>query len=116
MTPAETPDLSGAFPRLDDAQIAELADRGERRPVRAGDVIYREGEQATEFIVVLEGLVAMVEGDDELAVHGRGRFLGEVNLLTGQAAFLTAVVREPGEVLAVPVERLREAVAEDARL
>jgi thioredoxin reductase (NADPH) len=116
MTPAETPDLSGAFPRLDDAQVAALADRGERRAVRAGDVIYREGERADEFIVVLEGLVAMVEGDEELAVHGPGRFLGEVSLLTGQAAVLTAIVREPGEVLAVPVERLREAVAEDARL
>ena len=49
-------------------------------------------------------------------MHGPGRFLGELNLLTGQAAFLTAVVREPGAVLAVPVERLRELVADDPAL
>jgi thioredoxin reductase (NADPH) len=46
-------------------------------------------------------------------VHGAGRFLGELNLLTGQAVFLTAVVGEPGEVLAVPAARLRELVAHD---
>lgn len=118
MTPAETPDLRGAFPRLDDTQVAALAGWGERRAVQAGEVIYREGEPASELIVILGGLVAMVEGEDEreLSLHGPGRFLGEVSVLTGQPAFLTAVVREPGEVLAVPVDRLREAVAEDARL
>ena len=118
MAPVETPDLNGAFPRLGDEQIAALSTRGERRRTRAGEVLYREGEPVSDFIVVLEGLVAIVEGDGEreLAVHGPGRFLGEVNLLTGQAAFLTAVVREAGAVLVVPLERLREAVAQDARL
>ena len=41
-----------------------------------------------------------------------GRFLGELNILTGQAMYLTAVVREGGEVLAVPRERLKEIVTE----
>jgi thioredoxin reductase (NADPH) len=118
MPSAETPDLQGAFPRLGDEQIAALSARGERRSTRAGEVLYREGEPASDFIVVLEGLVAIVEddGERELAVHGPGRFLGEVNLLTGQPAFLTAVVREPGAVLVVPLEGLRDVVARDARL
>ena len=51
-----------------------------------------------------------------VAVHGPGRFLGELSLLTGQAALLTAVVHEPGQVLAVPVERLRELVSQDPAL
>ena len=65
------------------------------------------------------GTVAIVEGyggeERVISVHGPGRFLGELNLLTGQAVFLTAVVREPGEVLVVPVERLREVLADDPR-
>jgi hypothetical protein len=36
--------------------------------------------------------------------------------LTGQASFVTAVVVQPGEVLVVPVERLRELVLEDVAL
>jgi len=73
-----------------------------------------------DFFVILEGEVAIVEGyggeDRVISVHGPRRFLGEIGLLTGQAAFLTAVARKPGEVLAVPVDRLRELVAEDSEL
>jgi thioredoxin reductase (NADPH) len=117
----ETPDGDGAFPRLSDEQIQRLSGRGERRRVQAGEVLVREGDERYDFFVVLEGKVAIVHGNggcDErlIAVHGPGRFLGELSLLTGQAAFFTAVVREAGEVLVVPVERLRRLVALDAGL
>jgi thioredoxin reductase (NADPH) len=111
-TTAETPDVNGAFPRLSDEQIALLLPHGTRRPTRAGEVLFREGGAEPGFIVVLAGLVAIVEdygaAQRELSVHGRGRFLGEVNVLSGQNTFVTAVVREPGEVLVVPLDRLRE--------
>jgi thioredoxin reductase (NADPH) len=117
---AETPDRNGAFPRLSDEQIAALAEHGERRATREGDVLFREGDESYDFFVVLRGKVAVVEGvgadEHEIAVHGAGRFLGELSLLTGQAAFFTAVVREAGEVLVVPVARLRRLVAHDPAL
>ncbi|MFG3441549.1 FAD-dependent oxidoreductase [Nonomuraea sp. NPDC047897] len=116
----ETPDLCGAYPRLDEGQIAKLSLHGERRSVSPGDVLYREGEPIREFIVILRGKVAMVEGDGAeqrtIAVHGPGRFLGELGLLTGQAGFVTAVVREPGEVLTVPADEVRTLVAGDPAL
>ncbi|MEN3283203.1 MAG: thioredoxin reductase [Solirubrobacteraceae bacterium] len=117
----ETPDGDGAFPRLSDDQIQRLSGRGERRRMQAGEVLVREGDEHYDFFVVLEGKVAIVHGhcgcDERLiAVHGPRRFLGELSLLTGQAAFFTAVVREAGEVLVVPVERLRRLVALDAAL
>jgi thioredoxin reductase (NADPH) len=49
-------------------------------------------------------------------VHGPGRFLGELSLLTGEAVFVTAEVRQPGEVLAVQLDKLRELVADDIAL
>jgi thioredoxin reductase (NADPH) len=114
----ETPDLDGAFPRLSEQQLLALEAHGERRRVRQGEVIYREGDERCDFYVVLEGQVAILEGYGGavrvVAVHGPRRFLGELGLLTGQAAFLTAVALEPGEVLVVPVERLRELVSQDA--
>src|SRR2546423_792499 len=116
----ETPDLHGAFPRLSDEQIVALAEHGERRPTQEGEVLFREGDTVSNFFVVLEGMVAVVtgEGDEEslVALHGPGRFLGEVHLLTGQPSFLTAVVRQAGAVLAVPLDRLREAVVRDPDL
>jgi len=120
-TLVETADRSGAFPRLDDGQLAALEAIGERRRVQRGDVLFREGDARYDFFVILSGKVAIVEGYDSgrertIGVHGERRFLGELNLLTGQAAFLTAVVMEDGEVLAVPPERLRELVTHDTNL
>jgi thioredoxin reductase (NADPH) len=116
-TLAETPDREGAFPRLSEEQIGALSQHGQHRAVREGDVLFREGDESYDFFVVLRGKVAVLEGygEDEqlIAVHGPGRFLGELSLLTGQAAFFTTVVREDGEVLVVPVDRLRKLVSQD---
>src|SRR3954447_6777020 len=116
----ETPDLDGAFPRLSNEQIEALAAYGVRRRTQPGEMLFREGDPESDFFVILEGKVAIVEGfgDDEhvISVHGPGRFLGELNLLTGQAVFVTGVVREAGEVLVVPLARLRELLRQNAAL
>jgi thioredoxin reductase (NADPH) len=117
---AETPDVYGAFPRLSEAQVEALATRGHRRRTRPGEVLFREGDPGCDFFVILAGKVAIVTGyggeEQIVSVHGPGRFLGELSLLTGQAVFVTAVVREPGDVLVVPVERLRHLVTQDPLL
>ncbi|HEU5107716.1 MAG TPA: FAD-dependent oxidoreductase, partial [Micromonosporaceae bacterium] len=117
----ETPDVSGAFPRLDADRIAALNECGRRRPVQPGDVLVREGQRERDFMVVLAGKVAVVEGygtaeERLIRVHGPGRFIDELGLLTRQPAFVTSVVREPGEILAVSLAALRELVARDPRL
>jgi thioredoxin reductase (NADPH) len=114
----ETPDLNGAYPRLDEAGIAALAPLGRRRRVQPEEVLFREGDRECQFFVVLAGKVASVEGhgtpeERVISVHGRGRFLGELSLLTGEGSYYTAVAVNGGEVLAVPASRLRELVARD---
>jgi thioredoxin reductase (NADPH) len=114
----ETPDLQGAFPRLSDAQIAALDAQGRRQSTQPGDVLFAEGERDCDFFVILAGKAASVEGhgtpeERVIAVHGPGRFLGELSLLTGEGAWYSAVALDAGEVLAVPVARLRELVARD---
>ncbi len=103
-----------ALPTLDGAQLAELAPFGEERAVSAGDVLYYADDGAStglacsrpDFFVVLEGEVEVVrpdvDGDVVLVVQGAGRFLGELNLLTGQRPYFTARVREAGRVLVIP--------------
>ena len=84
-------------------------------------MLVREGERADYFFVILSGKVAVTTTDDAgnqrvTRVHGPGRFLGELGDLEGQAAFYTAEVVEPGEVLVVPTERVRALVVHDPAL
>ena len=116
----ETPDRDGAFPRLGPAQIATLARHGTQRTVGPGERVFEEGDASRDFVVVLAGMVAMVEGyggqNRVRTVHGPGRFLGELGVLSGEEMLLTAVALEPGEVLVVAYPRLRAALAADPAL
>ena len=116
----EPPDVGGAYPRLTEEQRARLREMGEVRRTEPGDVLFREGDDAYDFFVVESGFVAIVQGygseDRVITVHGHHRFLGELGLLTGSRVYLTAVVRDGGEVIQVPAECLRTVVAEDEEL
>ncbi len=116
----EPPDVGGAYPRLTEEQRARLGEMGEVRRTEPGDVLFREGDDAYDFFVVESGFVAIVQGygseDRVITVHGHHRFLGELGLLTGSRVYLTAVVRDGGEVIQVPAECLRTVVAEDEEL
>ena len=117
---AEPADRNGAFPRLNAQQRARLCAVGQTRAVEPGEVLFREGDAGYDFFVVESGAVAIVEGygfeNRVIAVHGRHRFLGELNLVTGSPAYLSAVVRDAGELIQVPAARLRALLAEDEEL
>ena len=107
-------------PPVDAEQLALLCRYGQERPTTAGQVLFREGDRAYDFTVVLSGAVTMVDHDAgverELVTVGPGRFLGELGILTGERVFATAVVTEPGSVLVVPTDRLQEVIAQDQGL
>ena len=110
--PVETDAAQAAWPELDARTLAELEAVGEVRTVAAGDILYRAGDPTPDFIVVLEGEAQIVRIDDTgevvVATHGEHRFLGELNLLTGQRAYLTARISKPGRVLVVPLATFRQ--------
>jgi thioredoxin reductase (NADPH) len=108
-------------PRLRTDQIEILKRYGHTRKTEVGDVLFRAGDTRNDFIVVLEGEVKV--GDDfageelrTIGVFHESRFLGELNMLTGQAMYLTGVVSEAGEVLSIPRERLKEVVTEEPNI
>ena len=109
-----------AAPTLDAEALAELAPFGEERTVAVGDVLYRAGDESYDFLVVLEGSVDIIrpdaEGDALITTHGAGRFLGELNMLTGQRLYLTARVSQPGRVLAVPAHEFRRVMSSKPEL
>ncbi len=113
----ETPERDGAFPRLSDEHRARFSELGQVRSVEAGEVLFAEGEFGRDFFVIESGSVSIVQGHGAenrvIAIHGAHRFLGEMSLLIGQRLYLAGVVREPGEVIQVPLEKLWELVSED---
>jgi thioredoxin reductase (NADPH) len=118
----ETPDTTGAYPRLSDDQIMLLSRYGERKRLAEGTELFCEGDRDCGLFVVLEGRVRVLqEGDRQetsrvIAVHGPGRFVGDLSMLTGQAVYVTAVAQTDIEVLELPFDRLKEAVTQDQAL
>jgi thioredoxin reductase (NADPH) len=116
----ETPDRDGAFPRLDDGQMARFRQLGRVRTVEPGEVLFSAGDEGTGFFIIESGAVAIVQGYGKenrlIAIHGERRFTGEIGLLIGQRLILTGVVRDAGEVIEVPLEKLRQIVDEDKTL
>ncbi len=98
---------------LDGPMLDELMQFGEVRSIAPGDVLYNAGDDTPAFFVVLEGEAEIIRQDpagDEVVVarHGPGRFLGELNLLTGQRTYLTARVTKAGRVLAIDLATFRQ--------
>jgi thioredoxin reductase (NADPH) len=109
-----------ASPTLTKDQIEFLGRYGETRKTKVGQVLIRAGDRASDFIVVLDGEVEVV---DDFAGQARtigvllaGKFAGELNMLTGQALYLSFVVRKRGAVLAIPRAQLKQVITEDPTL
>jgi len=106
-----------ASPTLSPSQLATLAALGEERTARAGDVLFRVGDAAYPFIAIREGEVAILDAaGNEIVRHGASGFLGELNLLSGQTVFLTAVVTKPLRYVAVDRDTLRALLFDDGPL
>src|SRR5689334_5236203 len=107
-------DQDVAFPKLSDQDLASLKIRGQVRQVRAGDVLYKEGEQSHSFFVVLDGAIQAVEHSHGaprlLTIHRKGNFTGDIDLLTGRKLLVTGEVIEDGRVLELAADDLRRAV------
>ncbi|HEV2368299.1 MAG TPA: FAD-dependent oxidoreductase, partial [Acidimicrobiales bacterium] len=108
-------DDAAAFTTLSPADLEFLATLAERRPITAGDYLYRTGDPTTHFFVVLRGSVELLADADGaevvLGVARPGNFTGELNLLTGMRMMASARVVESGEVLAVPRRELQHIMA-----
>src|SRR2546427_12083432 len=104
-------------PALSASQLATLAGLGEERTAGAGAVLYRLGDATYPFIAIREGEVAILDaGGNEIVRHGASGFLGELNLLSGQTVFVTAVVTKPLRYIAVDRDALRAQLFEDGPL
>lgn len=109
-------------PPLTDDQWARLIAFGSPQEVAAGDYIFRSGERDYPLILVEEGEVEIVRdalawmGEEVLARMGPRKFVGELGLLNGQSAFLSARAATDLRILRVERADLRKLMAEDDEL
>ena len=113
--------LPGRSPVLDAAQLGVLRGYGSEHDVAAGDVLFADGDETYDLVVLLAGTADIIEryGHPEASVvasYGPSEFLGEIGMLTGQRAFLSAVATSAGRILAVPVAQLRGIMAQEPGL
>src|SRR5260370_15625349 len=105
------------LPKLDDRQLAMLEPLGARRIVRRGELVYKAGQRDLGLTAVLRGELEVFESRDGqeqiLATAGPRDFIGDVATLMGTAALASARGEaDETEILEVPADRLRRALAE----
>ena len=109
-------------PELTDAQWDRLRRYGTPQQTEAGQVLFRAGDRSYDLILVETGEVEVVRealwwtDEEQLAVLGPRTFVGELGLLNGQRAFLTARAIGPGRVLRIDHDALQRMMAEDDEL
>ena len=107
---------------LSPAHLLHLRGLGSREEVAVGDVLMSPGQAQGDFIVVESGEVEVaqeaVPGHERtvLARHGTGGFLGELDVLTGQSASLSARVVRSGAVIRLARPAFDRVMREDATL
>src|SRR5262252_76481 len=105
------------YPVLTTVQIERMTPLGRERPFELGEILFEQGGTNRPLIVVLEGEIEILSGQDTLiTVHRPGNFSGDVDLIAGQPAVVRARARLTGRILEVPAERVRSLIVTDPEL
>jgi CRP-like cAMP-binding protein len=92
-----------------------VAFAAENRTLRAGDVLFRSGENSDGAVLVISGAVALMSGDDGQPadeIAGPGTLLGELALFTSIKRPTTAVAREPTQIMRLSRSVMRRVLTE----
>ena len=110
------------FPTLTAPQLARVRAASEPFDVGPDGVLYRAGELDYDFVLVEEGDVDIVlepvpgAAPEVIVTIGPGAFLGELNMFTGQAAYLTARMPKGGRIQRMARDRFLRLMSEDTEL
>lgn len=101
------------FAALGAEPVRLLAFSAETRALRAGDVLFREGNAADSGYVVVDGALVLA-GTGGLGEHraGPGALVGEIALIVETLRPATATAAEPTSVLRIPRALFRRVLTE----
>lgn len=109
-----------AFPRFTDGEITALSTHAEKRRYADGELLIAAGESGYPFYVTLQGGIEIVEDSSgqrkTVVVHRRGEFSGDVDMLSGRPAVISALAQGETEALALTPACLRKLVKQSPEL
>ncbi|MFW6358626.1 MAG: cyclic nucleotide-binding domain-containing protein [Chroococcales cyanobacterium] len=106
------------FQNFSDAEIRNLANRGDKKIVREGQYLFREGDAGDAFFILLEGSVGIYV--DKLNKHirdlGKGSFFGEMSLLLKMPRTASVKTNTDTLLFVLTSENLQEILASNTNL
>ena len=99
---------------FEDEALRIIANVADARRLRAGEVLFRQGDRSDGGYVVTAGAIAVArEGDEEEAVLlGPGSVIGEVALFVRMQRPSTATAREPSAVIRISPTLMKRVLQE----
>jgi CRP-like cAMP-binding protein/Fe-S-cluster-containing hydrogenase component 2 len=100
-----------------DAYLLHLVAESSIQAGDAGHVLFREGDFGRDIFFILDGQVELSFADASgaalpFALYGRGEYVGDYGMLTGQPHYATAAVCPPGALLLVVREQTMQRLME----
>ena len=106
------------FPKLSQAQIAEIEKRAELKSYQDGEVLYKTGTRNFSSYVVKEGEIEIVnrsDGESKTVITiGFRQFTGDVALLTGNPAVVDAIAVGDCQIWEISNDNLRRLLQENS--
>src|SRR3954466_16259748 len=92
------------FPKLSDEMVGRIGAQGEQETIPAGTFLYRRGDRAADFFLILDGEVETSEegpnGEHHIVTtHRAGQFTGETNFLNGRQSLVSNQARRDTRVV-----------------
>ena len=107
-SPALTTAVESDLERELSASIMREGKKLERRTVKQGETLMREGEPGEELFLLLDGIVDIEVNGEPVAEVGPGALLGERAVLEGGKRTATVLAKTPVRVAVVPVDAIDE--------
>src|ERR1035441_9054470 len=118
----ETRDISGGYPDLTASQLDLIRERSTETVVDPGASLGNAGDVDYDFMLVEAGDVEIVRlaafglPEQIMAIFGPGSFLGELDMLTGQAAMFSARMPAGGVIQRMPRPVFRQLMSDAPEL
>jgi CRP-like cAMP-binding protein len=107
--------LARALPSLSHQERVSASTELERVRVPAGQDVFRQGEEADSFYIIVKGEVDVIRERDDgghiVDRMGQGHFFGEMGILTGQPRTATIRVVSDVELMALDADEFMALVA-----
>jgi Cyclic nucleotide-binding domain len=95
------------------ASVMRSGTKLERRSLKQGEALMRQGEEGRELFLLLDGVVDVEVDGEEVAEIGPGALLGERALLEGGTRTATVWATTPVRVVVIPPDAIEQSALEE---